>query len=170
MQNAIVSSVAAAAKLYKSDTWSRNGSGNGNHAYVINCKGFDLDDPTLPRRSSGPDQGKIMRPAERGYGCPACMDKDDKYHPQHNRDPRQCRWFDESPIYWECLACKKSLQRNPKGTVQHSLIPGKCKFAVPRLLPPDHGQPRDEPQPAPMPATAASPTPAGPPQPRAPAP
>ena len=101
MQNAIVSSVAIAAKLYKSDTWPRNNSGNGTYAYVTNCKGFDLDDPTLPRHSSGPNKGKIIRPVERGYGCPACADKKDKYHPQHNRGPRQCRWFDETPIYWE---------------------------------------------------------------------
>ena len=82
MQNAIVSAVAAASKLHRSGNRPR-----GEPIYVINCKGFDLDDPTIPRHSSGVLKNKIIRQPERGFGCSACADKKDKYHPSHDRNP-----------------------------------------------------------------------------------
>eukprot|EP00959_Pyramimonas_sp_CCMP1952_P428109 8966162-Pyramimonas_sp.AAC.1 len=37
---------------------------------VTNVRGYDLDDPTIPRQ---PD-GSITRPPSGGLGCPACAD------------------------------------------------------------------------------------------------
>eukprot|EP00959_Pyramimonas_sp_CCMP1952_P432214 9051184-Pyramimonas_sp.AAC.1 len=53
---------------------------------VTNVRGYDLDDPGLPRQ---PD-GSIARPPSGGFGCPACADNVNMHSPSHVEDPRPC--------------------------------------------------------------------------------
>eukprot|EP00959_Pyramimonas_sp_CCMP1952_P465305 9488077-Pyramimonas_sp.AAC.1 len=124
LQRAIVETVATARRRHRQGVHT----GNGFHTYVVNCKGYDLDDPTIPRTSDG----AIIRPPEAGLGCEACADKRNSDDPWHARNPKTCRWHDKDP---------------------HSFIPKKCRFAIPKLLP----YPQPAPAPAPAPAEPPQP-------------
>eukprot|EP00959_Pyramimonas_sp_CCMP1952_P064571 1347853-Pyramimonas_sp.AAC.1 len=87
-------------------------------ALATNARGYDLDDPSLPRQ---PD-GSITKPPSGGLGCPACADNVNMRSPSHDRDPRHCRWCDKVDYHWECPSCRNNYGKNKPG---HVLTPGK---------------------------------------------
>ena len=122
MQSLFVDAVQIAHDLFASNRDPFGDRPYKTFVFVMNARGFDLDDPTLDRLSNG----KIVQPPPGGYGCPACADNVDMHSPSHNRNPRQCRWYDKVDYYWECNNCQRNYGNNKPG---HMLIPGKCKFA-----------------------------------------
>ena len=82
--------------------------------------------------------GVIVRPPDGGFGRGARADKVYQKSPSHDRNPKQCRWYDKEDHHWECHRCKMNYGRNKPG---HLLIPGKCRFAKPWQLPDKRGQP-----------------------------
>ena len=137
MQSLIVDAVKIAKALFKPYDIS--------DAFVINSRGFDLDDPTIPRTSTG----IIIRPPPGGLGCPGCVDNHYMSSPTHSRNPQQCRWYDKVDYYWKCDSCMRNYGNNKGG---HLRIPGQCRWSKPWRLPDDHGQARPT-----APAAAAAP-------------
>eukprot|EP00959_Pyramimonas_sp_CCMP1952_P265571 5552742-Pyramimonas_sp.AAC.1 len=122
MQPPFVDAVQIAHDLFLVNRDPFHDHPHSSFAFVTNMRGFDLDDPCIPRR---PD-GSIIRPPSRRWGCPACAGNSDMHSPSHDRDPKHCRWYDKEDYHWECPSCKKNHGQARPG---HSRTPGKCNFA-----------------------------------------
>eukprot|EP00959_Pyramimonas_sp_CCMP1952_P320134 6699749-Pyramimonas_sp.AAC.1 len=70
MQSLLVEALQIAHNLFQTTRDPFQGHPYSSTAVATNARGYDLDDPSLPRR---PD-GSITRPPPGGLGCPACAD------------------------------------------------------------------------------------------------
>eukprot|EP00959_Pyramimonas_sp_CCMP1952_P107154 2240249-Pyramimonas_sp.AAC.1 len=70
MQSHFVDAVQIARDLVQVSRDPFHGHPHSSTVRVANVRGYDLDDPTIPRQ---PD-GSITRPPSGGLGCLACAD------------------------------------------------------------------------------------------------
>eukprot|EP00959_Pyramimonas_sp_CCMP1952_P306565 6415931-Pyramimonas_sp.AAC.1 len=97
MQSLLVDAVQIAHDLFQVNRDPFHGHPYPSTVLVTNARGYDLNDPTIPRQ---PD-GSITGPPAGGLGCPACADDANMHSPSHDRNPKHCRWHDKEDYHWE---------------------------------------------------------------------